>query len=124
MCDGKYFRLALSQSRKLDKGFPQTLGYVLQLLSCHPESKSLAPDGSPDAASTCGLLARFCYSHYVALCRQRDDRRWERGEDLSLVSFKPVEYSPSGKMAVADQALLNEMAKHPLREMTRKTGLS
>jgi hypothetical protein len=27
-------------------------------------------------------------------------------------------------MAVADEALPNEMAKHPLREMMRKTGLS
>jgi hypothetical protein len=27
-------------------------------------------------------------------------------------------------MAVANEALLDEMAKHPLREMMRKTGLS
>jgi len=40
------------------------------------------------------------------------------------MSFKPVEYSPSGKMVVADEALLDEMARHPLGEMMRKTGLS
>jgi len=52
------------------------------------------------------------------------DRRWEQGEDLSLVSFTPTEYSPVGKMIVADQPLLSEMAKHPMREMMRRTGLS
>jgi hypothetical protein len=52
------------------------------------------------------------------------DRRWEQGEDLSLTSFSPVEYSASGKMAVADVALLEEMSKRPMREMMRETGLS
>jgi len=60
-------------------------------------------------------------SRYIG---KETDRRWEQGDDLSLVSFTPVEYSPSGKMAVADAALLTEMAKHPMREMMRKTGLS
>jgi len=52
------------------------------------------------------------------------DRRWEQGDDLSLTGFSPVEYSASGKMTVADAALLEEMSKRPLREMMRKTGLS
>jgi hypothetical protein len=52
------------------------------------------------------------------------DRRWEQGEDLSLVQFTPVEYSPLGKVVVADAALLSEMAKHAMRELMRRTGLS
>ena len=123
--DGKSYRLALSQSGSLDKVIPQTFGYVLRLYPCHPESKSLAPDGTLCAPGTCGLLQRASVtaltSRYVG---KETDRRWEQGEDLSLISFTPLEYSPSGKMAVADGALLNEMAKHPLREMMRKTGLS
>jgi hypothetical protein len=123
--DGKSYRLALSQSGKLDKVIPQTFGYVLRLYPCHPESKSLAPDGTTCTATTRGLLQRASVS--AVTCRyigKETDRRWEQGEDLSLVSFTPVEYSPSGKMVVADAALLTEMAKHPLREMMRKTGLS
>ncbi len=52
------------------------------------------------------------------------DRRWEQGEDLSLVHFTPVEYSQLGKVVVADAALVNQMANHAMRELMRKTGLS
>jgi hypothetical protein len=123
--DGKSYRLALFQSRSLDKVIPQTFGYVLRLYPSHPESKSLAPVGTACTANTSGLLQRASVTairpRYVG---KETDRRWEQGEDLSLVSFTPVEYAPSGKMAIADAALLNEMAKHPLRELMRKTGLS
>jgi len=51
------------------------------------------------------------------------DRRWEPGEDLSLLTFKPIEFVPSGKV-VADQASRDEIAKQGMRELMRKTGLS
>jgi hypothetical protein len=100
-------------------------GTQLRTYPCHPESKSLAPDGIPGSASTRGLLQRASISairpRYLG---KETDRRWEQGEDLSLMSFMPVEYLLSGKMAVADEALLNEMAKHPMRELMRRTRLS
>jgi hypothetical protein len=125
VCDGKSYRLAPCQNNKLDKVVPQTFGYVLRLYRYHPESKSLAPDGTPCLANTCGLLQRSS----VTAVKQRyvgkeTDRRWEQGEDLSLVHFTPVEYSPLGKVVVADAALLSEMTKHAMRELMRKTGLS
>jgi hypothetical protein len=125
VCDGKSYRLAPCQNNKLDKVVPQTFGYVLRLYRYHPESKSLAPDGTPCLANTCGLLQRSS----VTAVKQRyvgkeTDRRWEQGEDLSLVHFTPVEYSPLGKVLVADAALLSEMTKHAMRELMRKTGLS
>jgi hypothetical protein len=123
--DGKSYRLAPCQSSKLDKVIPQTFGYVLRLYRYHPESKSLAPDGTPCLGNTGGLLQRTS----VIAIKQRyvgkeTDRRWEQGEDLSLVHFTPVEYSPIGKAIVADAALLSEMAKHAMRGLMRKTGLS
>jgi hypothetical protein len=125
VCDGKSYRLAPHQSSKLDKVIPQTFGYVLRLYRHHPESKSLAPDGTPCSGNTCGLLQRASVTaikpRYVG---KETDRRWEQGEDLSLVHFTPVEYSPLGKVVVADAALLSEMAKHAMRELMRKTGLS
>jgi hypothetical protein len=125
VCDGKIYRLAASQSAKLDKAIPQTFGYVLRLYPYHPESKSLAPDGTPCSATTRGLLQR---AHVAAgkfrYVGKETDRRWEQGEDLSLTTFSPVEYSASGKMAVADAPLLEELSKRPMREMMRKTGLS
>ncbi|MGC1652545.1 MAG: hypothetical protein WA722_06975, partial [Candidatus Sulfotelmatobacter sp.] len=125
VCDGKSYRLAPYQNNKLDKVIPQTFGYALRLYRYHPESKSLAHDGTPCSANTSGLLQRAS----VTALKQRyvgkeTDRRWEQGEDLSLVHFTPVEYSPLGKVVVADAALLSEMTKHAMRELMRKTGLS
>jgi hypothetical protein len=125
VCDGKTYHLASERDNKFDKAIPQTFGYVLRLYPCHPESKSLAPDGTPCSASTCGLLQRASITagiyRYVG---KETDRRWEQGEDLSLTSFSPVEYSAIGKMAVADADLLNNMATLSVREIMRKTGLS
>ena len=125
VCDGKEYQLALEQTEKLDKVIPQTFGYVLRLYPCHPEAKSLAPDGTPCSAKTRGLLQRASVTagnlRYVG---KETDRRWEQGEDLSLVGFAPVEYQPSGNMATADSVLFDKMAKYTVREMMRLTGLS
>ena len=122
--DGKVYRLALQQNTKLDRLVPQTFGCILRLYLCHPESKSLAPDGTSCQASTRGLLKRTSVTagqlRYVG---KETDRRWELGEDLSLLTFKPIEFVPSGKV-VADQTSRDEIAKQGMRELMRKTGLS
>jgi hypothetical protein len=123
--DGRVYRLALRQTPNLDKVVPQTFGYILRLYPCHPESKSLAPDGSNCSATTRGLLQRASIiagkQRYVG---KETDRRWEHGEDLSLLSFKPVEYEQSGHKMVADPKLRDEISKNGLRETMRTTGLS
>lgn len=43
------------QGKNLNKLIPQTFGYVLRLYLCHPEAKSLAPDGT-----TCGADTLVC----------------------------------------------------------------
>ncbi|MBZ5632013.1 MAG: hypothetical protein LAO55_02690 [Acidobacteriia bacterium] len=123
--DGRIYQLALRQTTKLDKVVPQTFSYVLRLYPCHPESKSLAPDGSNCSATTRGLLQRASViagkQRYVG---KETDRRWEHGEDLSLLAFKPLEYEPSGRRVIADLKLRDEISKHGLRKTMRTTGLS
>jgi hypothetical protein len=41
-----------------------------------------------------------------------------------MIDYQSTEYSPIGKMGIADSALLKLMSKHGMREMVRKTGLS
>jgi len=102
----------------------KTFGYILRLYPCHPESKSLAPDGAPCEAGTRGLLKRASVNggqlRYVG---KETDRQWTEGEDISLLTFKPIEYIPSGKVS-ADTKLGGEIAKRGLRELMRTTGLS
>jgi DNA-binding Xre family transcriptional regulator len=41
-----------------------------------------------------------------------------------LIDFRVLEYRATTKMVVADAALREKIAKLPLRELMRKTGLS
>jgi hypothetical protein len=50
---------------------------------------------------------------------KESDRRWEEGEDLSLLEFKAIEYGRKGN-AVADDEQLARIAKVPKREFMRR----
>lgn len=74
--------------------------------------------------STRGLLKRAAIAAgQLRYAGKETDRRWEPGEDLSLFTFKPIEYVPSGKVS-ADQELRDEIAKRGMRELTRACGSS
>lgn len=49
------------------------------------------------------------------------DRRWEQGEDLSLVEFKAVEYEGS-KRVVASEEIKAQILKTGIRKLERSTG--
>jgi hypothetical protein len=124
-CDGAEFELALQQDIGGTKVVPQTFGYVLRLYPLHAESKSLAPDGMPCNERTVGLLQRATITaghlHFVG---KETDRRWEHGENLSVLSFKVMEYRAAGATAVADRALRARIAACGMRPTMRRTGLS
>lgn len=103
---------------------PRTYGHVLYLYTKHPEAKSLAPDGSSCTCDTRGLLQR---SSVVAASRRHvgkeTDRRWEQGEDLSLVEFKAVEYQGS-KQVMASDEIKQQILKAGIRRVERETRVS
>ena len=51
------------------------------------------------------------------------DRRWEQGEDLSLVEFTSFEYQQS-KQAVASEDIKQDILKTGIRKLERGTGVS
>jgi hypothetical protein len=118
------YHLALEQTAQLDKVIPRTYAHVLYLYTKHPEAKSLAPDGTPCVCDTRGLLQR---SSVVAASRRyvgkETDRRWEQGEDLSLVEFTSFEYQQS-KQVVAGEDIKQDILKTGIRKLERTTGLS
>jgi hypothetical protein len=122
--DGEIYHLSLKQTNKLDKVIPRTYGHVLFLYTKHPEAKSLAPDGTPCTCETRGLLQR---SSVIAASRRyvgkETDRRWEQGEDLSLVEFKAVEYQGS-KQVVASEEIKEQILKTGIRKLERETRVS
>lgn len=120
--DGKAYQLALEQTAKLDKVIPRTYAHVLYLYTKHPEAKSLAPDASPCTCDTRGLRSSVTAAsrRYVG---KETDRRWEQGEDLSLVEFTSFEYQQSKQVVAADD-VRERIVKTGIRELERKTGVS
>lgn len=51
------------------------------------------------------------------------DRRWEQGEDLSLVEFTSFEYQQS-KQVVAREDIKRDILKTGIRNLERGTGVS
>jgi hypothetical protein len=51
------------------------------------------------------------------------DRRWEQGEDLSLVEFTSFEYQQS-KQVVAGEDIKQDILKAGIRKLERGTGVS
>jgi hypothetical protein len=90
----------------------------------HPEAKSLASEGTPCTCDTRGLLRR---SSVVAASRRyvgkETDRRWEQGEDLSLVEFTSFEY-PQSKQVVGCEGIKQPILKIGSRKLERGTGVS
>jgi hypothetical protein len=90
----------------------------------HPESKSLAPDGRPCEADTSGLLRR---AHVIAgefrYLGKETDRKWEEGDDISLLEFKTTEYGRA-KMVVADPSIADEIRAIRIRKTIQLTKAS
>jgi hypothetical protein len=51
------------------------------------------------------------------------DRRWEQGEDLSLVEFTSFEYQQS-KQVVAGEDIKQQILKAGIRKLERDSGVS
>jgi hypothetical protein len=123
--DGKHYSLALEQTPNFDKVIPKTFGYILRLYQRHPEYKSLAPDGSPCTAETHGLLQRLqvvaSRPHYIG---KETERKWDQGEDLSLLTFKPAQFDEElGGMAKADPALIEQIGKVKIKASAREANV-
>src|SRR5215831_4586639 len=77
-----------------------------------------------DTCDTRGLLRRCSVvsasRRYVG---KETDRRWEQGEDLSLVEFKAIEYE-GAKQVVASDEIKQQILKTGIRKVERETGVS
>ena len=95
--DGKVHRLGQPGKRLPSQAEPKTYGDVVAQYRWHAEAKSLGPDGKPCGPRTRGLLMRTPVTaetpfRYIG---KETDRRWEQGEEISMLDSKVVEYSPN-----------------------------
>ena len=90
-----------------------------------PETKSLAPDGTPCTGATCGLLqrARITAGKLVPVGKETD-RRWEQGEDPSMVDSDIYIYEKRTKLVIADPAERKKWKAIGLNRLKREANLS
>jgi hypothetical protein len=89
-------------------------GNILGAYREHPESKFLDHDGKPCDSLTRGLLRR---SHIIAGSQRyvgkETSRRWEQGDDMSMVGFTCKEYSHG--RAIADENTIRRIIELGIR---------
>jgi hypothetical protein len=121
---GEQHSIALSDPKGRTKKIEvKCYGNVLGAYREHPEAKFLGHDGKPCHSLTRGLLNR---SHIVANIHRHigkeASRRWEQGEDPSMVDFRCREYS-DGKV-VADKDLKKWIVEIGIRKVARETKIN
>jgi hypothetical protein len=102
--------------------FPSQFARLLIEYQEHPESKSLAPDGTPCKANTTGLLQR---AHITAgefrYVGKETDRKWEEGDDISVLEFKTTEYGRARRVVASDE-VKNDIRKIGINKCARESG--
>ena len=125
LADGHKFQTAMRPPPNQDKVIPDSFRIVLKNYLSKPEAKSLAPDGTPCAGATQGLLqrARMMAGDLIPVGKETD-RHWEQGEDPSMIDSQVYLFEKRGKMAVANDADIKLWANIGKRQLIRKSGLS
>ncbi len=120
---GEKYSIALLDPRgRTRKVQVKCYGNILGAYRERPEAKFVGHDGKPCDSLTRGLLRR---SHIVANVHRyvgkETSRRWEQGDDMSMVDFRCAEYR-DGK-AVADEETRKRIAEIGIRRTARQTNV-
>ena len=120
---GKQYSITLLDPKgRTKKVEVKCYGNVLGAYKEHPEAKFLGNDGKPCDSLTRGLLRR---SRIVAnrhrYIGKETSRRWEQGDDMSMVDFRGAEYA-DGKMK-ADEPTRKRIIGIGIRKAAREAGI-
>jgi hypothetical protein len=102
--------------------FPSQFAHLLIQYQQHPEAKSLAPDGTSCSADTRGLLKR---AHVIAgeirYVGKETDRKWEEGDEISVLEFAATEYGRKGKV-IASEDVKAQISSIGINKCARESG--
>jgi len=102
--------------------FPSQFARLLVQYREHPEAKSLAPDGSPCKATTTGLLKRtHVFAGEFRYVGKETDRKWEEGDDPSVLDFTATEYGRS-KRVIASEEVKSAILNIGINKCARESG--
>jgi hypothetical protein len=124
--DGKPYRLAKPGKRISYEAEATSFGDIVDQYRWHPESKSLAPDGSQGTRNTHGLLRRKpVTADGVRYIGKETDRRWEQGEEISMLDTFTLEYRPNEtENLTTDPELQRKLHGPSIRAVAKRAGVS
>jgi hypothetical protein len=125
LADGQKFQIAMWPTENQDRVIPDSFRIVLRNYLGKAEVKSLAPDGTPCTGTTQGLLrrAKIIAGKLVPVGKETD-RRWEQGEDPSMLDSQVFVYEKQRKMVVADASDRQSWSAIGVRRLMRESKLS
>lgn len=108
-----------------NKVIPDSFRIILRQYLAKPEVKSLAPDGTPCAGTTCGLLQRATINvREIVPVGKETDRHWEHGGDSRMIDSGVYTYENRSKMVVAEALERERLATIGVRCLMRESKLS
>jgi hypothetical protein len=125
LADGQKFQIGMRPTANQDRVIPDSFRIVLHNYLGKPEVKSLAPDGTPCTGATQGLLlrAKIIAGKLVPVGKETD-RRWEQGEDPSMLDSQVHVYEKQRKTVVADASERKSWSAIGVRRLMRESKLS
>lgn len=125
LIDGKSYQIAMQPTLNQDKVLPESFRILLRKYLGKPEVKSLAPGGTPCTGTTRGLLqrARITAGKLVPVGKETD-RRWEQGEDPSMIDSDIFVYEKRMKLVIADPSERKRWSDIGVRRLIRDSKLS
>jgi hypothetical protein len=125
LLDGQTYQISMIPDIKQRNVVPESMRIILRQYLRHPEAKSLATDGTACLGDTQGLLQRASIVvREIIPVGKETDRRWEQGEDPSLVDSKVHEFRKAAKLVTAEPSDREKWKKTGVRKLIRKSGLS
>jgi hypothetical protein len=125
LADGRKFHIALWPTANQDKVIPDSFRIVLHNYLGKAEEESLAPDGTPCIGTTQGLLVRAkIIAGKLVPVGKETDRRWEQGEDPSMLDSQVYGFEKQRKTVVADASERKSWSALGIRRLIRESKLS
>jgi len=123
--DENAYQIKMVPDGKQRNVVPDSMRIIVSQYLRHPEAKSLASDGTACVGNTQGLLLRASIlAAALVPIGKETDRRWDQGEDPSLVDFEVHQYRKTRNLAVATPADRKRWAQIGIRAAMRKSGFS
>jgi hypothetical protein len=125
LLDGQIYQIKMIPDDRQRNVVPESMRVILRQYLSKPEVKSLAPDGTPCIGATRGLVLRAeIVAGRLVPVGKETDRRWEQGEDPSMLDFSIQVYEKQRKMVVADASERKRWFAIGVRRLMRESKLS